>query len=103
MLVSSRHQHKSRPWVSDRGNGLQIWRVAANILKKAVADSRQGRPASLGVGRGAKTPECKKQLVTKCYTEPRNWTDSLERFEQTKIDMRFETRNVSNLYRTSSL
>jgi hypothetical protein len=32
-------------WVADGGDGLQIWRVSANILKYAVAESRSGPPA----------------------------------------------------------
>jgi hypothetical protein len=43
----------ARPQVADGGDGLQIWRVAANILKEAFADSRKGRFSRFGVGRGA--------------------------------------------------
>jgi hypothetical protein len=30
-----------RPQVADAGDGLQIWRAAANTIEYAVADSRQ--------------------------------------------------------------
>jgi hypothetical protein len=47
------HHGMARPQVADRGDGLQIWRVAANILNKGsrTADSRWS--SSLGVGRWA--------------------------------------------------
>jgi len=46
------------------------------------------------VGRGADTPHHKVHLVTKCYTSPRNWTDSLERLRQREMDVRFGAWNV---------
>jgi hypothetical protein len=33
---------------------------------------------------GLTSPRCKKQRVTKCYTRPRTWTDSLKDGEQIK-------------------
>jgi len=42
-----------RPRVADGGDGLQIWRVAANILNKQSWASDKGWSPSLGVGRGA--------------------------------------------------
>jgi hypothetical protein len=42
----------ARLQVADRGNGLQIWRVAANILKKQLRTADRGWPSSLGVGWG---------------------------------------------------
>jgi hypothetical protein len=45
------HHGMARPQVADGGDGLQIWRGAANILNK------QSRTAdSLGVGRWANNP-----------------------------------------------
>jgi hypothetical protein len=41
------HHDMARPQVADGGDGLQIWRVAANILNK------QSRTVDKGVGRGA--------------------------------------------------
>jgi hypothetical protein len=60
----------ARPQVAD-GDGLQIWRVAA--------ENRQGVVLQLegGVGRGVTTPPRKNKLVTKCHKGPRTWTDSL--------------------------
>jgi hypothetical protein len=38
------------------GDGLQIWRVAANILNKQSRTADSGWSSSLGVGRGANNP-----------------------------------------------
>jgi hypothetical protein len=46
--------------VADGGDDLQIWRVAANILNKQSQTANKGWSSTLGVGRGAKTPNCKK-------------------------------------------
>jgi hypothetical protein len=50
------HHGKARPRVEDRGDGLQIWRVAANILNKQSRTADSGWSSSLGVGRGANNP-----------------------------------------------
>jgi len=42
-----------RPRVADGGDGLQIWRVAANILNKQSRTAEKSWSSSLGVGRGA--------------------------------------------------
>jgi hypothetical protein len=63
--------------VVDGGDGLQIWRVAANILNKQLRTAYMGRPSSLGVGQGLTTPTIKEQLVMKCSTEPQTWMDFL--------------------------
>jgi hypothetical protein len=49
----------ARPWVADEGDGLQIWKVAANILNK------QSRAAH----KGLKTSRRKNHLVTKCLLQ----------------------------------
>jgi hypothetical protein len=38
------------PWVADEGDGLQIWRVAANILNKKSRIDEKGQSSSSGVG-----------------------------------------------------
>jgi hypothetical protein len=43
----------ARPQVAVGGDGLQIWRVAANILNKQSGRADNGWSSSLGVGRGA--------------------------------------------------
>jgi hypothetical protein len=43
----------ARPQVADGGDGLQIWRVAANILNKQSRTADKGWSSSLGFGRGA--------------------------------------------------
>jgi hypothetical protein len=50
------HHGMARPRVADRGDGLQIWRVAANILNKQSRTADSGWFSSLGVGRGANNP-----------------------------------------------
>jgi hypothetical protein len=50
------HHSMARPRVADRGYGLQIWRVAANILNKKSRTADSGWSSSLGVGRGANNP-----------------------------------------------
>jgi hypothetical protein len=57
------HHGMARPRVADREDGLQIWRVAANILNKQsqIAESRWS--SSLGVGRGITTLPHKTQSL----------------------------------------
>jgi hypothetical protein len=44
----------ARPQVADAGDGLQIWRVAANILNKQSLTADKGWSSNLVVGRRAK-------------------------------------------------
>jgi hypothetical protein len=53
LLAFPCHQGIARPQVADGGDGLQIWRVAANILNKQSRTADKGWSSSLGVGRGA--------------------------------------------------
>jgi hypothetical protein len=46
------HHGMARPQVADGGEGLQIWRVAANILNKQSRTADKGWPSSVGVGQG---------------------------------------------------
>jgi hypothetical protein len=41
---------------ADRGDGLQIWRVAANMLNKQSLTAESGWSSRLGVGLGANNP-----------------------------------------------
>jgi hypothetical protein len=62
------HHCMARPRVEDRGDGLQICSVAANILNKQSRTADSGWYSSLVVGRGAKNPTVKKpRFVTKHY------------------------------------
>jgi hypothetical protein len=45
------HHGMARPEVAD-GDGLQIWRVAANILNKPSRTADKGWSSSFGVGCG---------------------------------------------------
>jgi hypothetical protein len=47
------HHGMARPQVADGGDGLQFWRLAANILNKQSRTADKGWSSSLGVGRGA--------------------------------------------------
>jgi hypothetical protein len=93
----------ARPQVADGEDGLQIWRVAANILNKQSRTADKGW-YSWGLGVGLTTPQRKNKCVTKCKKGPQTWTDSLNK--QTKLwkmDMRFGTWNVRRQYRADSL
>jgi hypothetical protein len=48
------------PGVADRGDGLQIWRAAANILNKHLRTADSGWSARLVILRGAKSSHRKK-------------------------------------------
>jgi hypothetical protein len=41
------------PQVVDGGEGLEIWRIAADILNKQLWTADRGRSSSLGVGQEA--------------------------------------------------
>jgi hypothetical protein len=43
----------ARPQVAAGGGGLQVWRVAANILSKQSLAAEKGLSSRLGVGCGA--------------------------------------------------
>jgi hypothetical protein len=53
----------ARPQVAD-GEGLQIWRVAANILNKQSRQPTRGGPSAWGLGVGLTTPHRKNIM---CY------------------------------------
>jgi hypothetical protein len=59
------HYGVARPRVADRGDGLQIWRVAANILNKQSRTADSGWSSSLWVGRGLHPPPAVKLNI--CY------------------------------------
>jgi hypothetical protein len=46
------HHDMARPKVADGGEGLQMWRVAANILNKQSRTVDRGWSSSLGLGGG---------------------------------------------------
>jgi hypothetical protein len=46
------HHGVARPQVADGGEGLKIWRVAANILSKQLRTADRGWPSRFEVGRG---------------------------------------------------
>jgi hypothetical protein len=67
------HHGMARPRVADRGDCLQIWRVAANIFNKQSRIANSGWSSSFGVGRGANNPPPQNSIfVTKHYAQSRN-------------------------------
>ena len=60
-----------RPQVTDRGYGLQKWRVAANMLNKQPWAADRGGPPARGLVEGLTTPHRKKRL-TNPLDKPRN-------------------------------
>jgi hypothetical protein len=50
------HHGMARPRIANRGDGLQIWRVAANILNKQSRTANSERSSSLGDGRWSNNP-----------------------------------------------
>jgi hypothetical protein len=94
----------ARHRVADIGDGLQIWRVAANILNKQSRTADRGWPSSFGVGRGANNPSLLKPICVAKYLQGhRKWMDSMARPKHRKMDMRFGTWNIMSLYRADSL
>jgi hypothetical protein len=47
------HHGMARPHIAEGGDGHQLWRAAANILKKQSRTAANGLSSSLWVGRGA--------------------------------------------------
>jgi hypothetical protein len=71
-----------------------------HFVEWAVATADKGRPTSLGIGRGLKTPCHKNKLLTKCHDGPQTWVNSFnERPKHRNVDMGFGTQSV----RTGSL
>jgi hypothetical protein len=72
--------------IADGGDGLQIRRVAANILNLSRGKPIRGGLPTWGLGGGLTTAHRKrKQVGTKCYTGSRNCTDSFAGPRQWKI------------------
>jgi hypothetical protein len=92
------------PQVAERGDGLQMWRVAANILNKHLRTANRGGPPASGLGEGQTTLPHRKTLylLQSMYKGLRNgrilWHEP-----STGMDMRFGKRNVRSLYRAGSL
>jgi hypothetical protein len=79
-----------RPQDADEGDGLQIWRVTANILNKQSQTVDKGWPSSLGLGVGLTTPHRKRnRLDTKDHKMPHTWKDSLDKRPQRMLSDRF--------------
>jgi hypothetical protein len=62
----------ARPQAKNESAGFQIWRVAANILKKESRTADKVWFSRLRV-KTLHNNE-KEQLVMKCYTGPQTWT-----------------------------
>jgi hypothetical protein len=57
------HHGMARPQVVDGGDGLQIWRVAANILNKQWLTADKGRSSSLVLGAGLTASRTKNNIT----------------------------------------
>jgi hypothetical protein len=66
------------PCVADEEDGLQIWRVAANILNPQSRTADKGWSSSFSVWRGADILTVKEPHVTICYTGIRTWIRAKE-------------------------
>jgi len=96
-------QSTSCLFISD-SNPKYVVSVAANIMNKQCGTAEKGWFSSLGVGLEAKKSHRKKKsYFTEFYTGPRNWTDTLERPRQRKVDVSFWTWEFRNLYRAGAL
>jgi hypothetical protein len=63
------HHDMACPQAADRGDGLQMWSVAANILNKQSRTADNGWLSSLGLGGGLTTPHRKNlYLLRSMYT-----------------------------------
>jgi hypothetical protein len=51
--VGPYHHDMARPRVVDGGGGVQMWRIAANILKNNLRSADKAWSSRLGVGRRA--------------------------------------------------
>jgi hypothetical protein len=51
------------PKVAGGGDGLQIWRVAVNVLKKQSRTAEKGWSIGLEVRRGRTSSQCKKPVT----------------------------------------
>jgi hypothetical protein len=69
----------ARPQVAERGEGLQIWRVAANILNKQLRTADRGDPPTWGLGRGITTPTVKHYICCEVCT----WASEMGGFSGT--------------------
>jgi hypothetical protein len=70
------HHGMARSRVADRGYGLHVWCVAANVFNKQSRRPTRGGTPACGLGEGLTAPYCKKPEVL--HTGCRNWVDSLE-------------------------
>jgi hypothetical protein len=94
----------ARHQVADGADGMQIWRVAVNILNKQSRTAERGWSSSLWLGTGADSPPPSNLLsVTKQEGGPRNRTGSLARTKHRKMVMSFGTWNGGSLYSIGSL
>jgi hypothetical protein len=71
------HHGMARHYVVDGGDGLQIWRVAADILHMQSRRAKKRWSSSSEVVRKAITPNRKNKLLNKCHLRPWTWTDPL--------------------------
>jgi hypothetical protein len=85
-----------RPQVADGGNGLQIWRVAADILNKQSRTVDKEWSSTLGVEHGTNNSSQQKKITE----DQKKWTDFFnERPKRRKMNIVIYI--VSKMYRLS--
>jgi hypothetical protein len=81
-----------------------MWRVAVNIFNKQPQKKDKGWSPCLGVGHRGNSLTVKCSLLTKQFTDPRTWTDSLDKWpKQQNMDMRFGRWDVVSTYMATSI
>jgi hypothetical protein len=92
------HHSMECPQAADRGKAFYIWRAAVNILITQLWTATRSGPPAWRLSGGLTTHHRKIQHVMKCCMRPRTWMDTLERFTQWEMDMRFGTWNVRSIH-----
>jgi hypothetical protein len=98
------HRGMVRPRVEDGRDGLQLWRLAANILNKQPRSNDKGWSPAWDLGMGLTTLHRKKQT---CYEKSHRASD-LDGFLDKRpmrrnMEMRFGMWNIRSLCRVGSL
>jgi hypothetical protein len=61
------HHRMACPQVVDGRDGLQQWRIAANILNEQPQTNEKGGPLAWGLGVGLTTPHQKRKVFYETY------------------------------------
>jgi hypothetical protein len=75
----------ARPWVAIGGDGLQIWRVTANVSNKQSRTADEGWYSSVGMEERLTTRHCKNPA---CY----EMLHRVRAFANTVVNLRFQKK-----------